>query len=127
MALIVHADFITSIDASVKVMMKDGKIDKNDIPQIVLLVTYLISNSKKLQVAVRDDELLNTINALYEYIMAHYSLFPSDEEQKAEFKAIFDVCVQLALFQPNIKKSIKSILSCFYSKKAVKQVNIEKI
>ena len=120
MAFIQNVDFITRINTYVREMMKDGKIDKNDIPKMVLLVTYLISLSGKSNVAVTDEQLSNSISALYDYIMGHYNLFPADEVQKAEFKAIFDVCVQLALFQPNISKTIKSVISCRFWKRPTK-------
>ena len=107
-----NVDFITTINTSVKAMMADGKINKNDIPQMVLLITTLIANSSQTKVAITTEQLATSINGLYNYIMTHYNLFPEDEAQKAEFKAMFDMCVKLALFQPNITKSCKKIFPC---------------
>jgi hypothetical protein len=44
--------------------------------------------------------------------MTHYKLFPEDDGQKEQFKRLFDMCVKLALVQPNIKKACKSCFSC---------------
>jgi len=107
-----NIDFITTINTSVKAMMADGKIDKNDLPQMVLLITTLISSSGQSKTPITMQQLEESINSLYNYIMSHYNLFPEDDTQKAEFKAMFDMCVKLALFQPNVMKSAKKLFPC---------------
>ena len=104
-----NVSFITTIDTAVKAIMSDGKIDKNDIPQIMLLITELITTNGSRQ-RVTTEQLAESINSLFNYIMSHYRLFPEDEVQKAEFKQLFDVCVKLALFQPTINKAVKKCL-----------------
>jgi hypothetical protein len=97
--------------------MADGKITKHDIPQLVLLITELITtteNSTTHKMPITSEEMIATIDGLYTYIMGHYKLFPSDELEKTEFKQMFDLCVKLVLFQPNINKKLKSIFSCFH-------------
>lgn len=101
-----NVSFITTIDTAVKAIMADGKIDKNDIPRIMLLITELITTNG----SVTTEQLAESINSLFSYIMSHYRLFPEDEAQKAEFKLMFDVCVKLALFQPTINKAVKKCL-----------------
>jgi hypothetical protein len=91
--------FLKRIDASVKIIMKDGKIDMYDIPELVMLITQ-ISASKK----TTADELATTLNELFTYIMDHYNLFPDNEAEKAGFKKLFDASVRLVLFQPKIKE-----------------------
>ena len=102
-----NVSFITTIDTAVKAIMADGKIDKNDIPRIMLLITELITAKGN----VTTEQLAESINSLFNYIMTHYRLFPEDEAQKAEFKQMFDVCVKLALFQPTINKAVKKCLA----------------
>ena len=102
-----NVSFITTIDTAVKAIMADGKIDKNDIPRIMLLITELITTNG----SVTTEQLAESINSLFNYIMSHYRLFPEDEAQKAEFKQLFDVCVKLALFQPTINKAVKKCLT----------------
>ena len=104
-----NVSFITTIDTAVKAIMADGKIDKNDIPRIMLLITELITINGS--GSVTTEQLAESINSLFNYIMTHYRLFPEDDVQKAEFKLMFDVCVKLALFQPTINKAVKRCLA----------------
>ena len=106
-----NVSFITTIDTAVKAIMADGKIDKNDIPRIMLLITELITINGSGKQRVTTEQLAESINSLFSYIMSHYRLFPEDEAQKAEFKQMFDVCVKLALFQPTINKAVKKCLA----------------
>ena len=106
--------FIDKINTSVKAIMADGKIDKNDIPTLVLLVTDLITTPNSTPVTT--EQLAASIDSLYTYIMTHYNLLPADEAQQAEFKTLFDICVKLALFQPNINKKCKSVFGCLGKK-----------
>jgi hypothetical protein len=106
--------FHLQIDNAVKSIMKDGKIDQNDIPTLVLLITNLISTPQSSKLTLK--ELGHTINELFNYIMSHYKLFPDDLQQQAAFKSLFDMCVKLVLFQPNVielGKKCKSWFSCF--------------
>ena len=114
-----NVEFINHINIAMVNIMKDGKIDKNDIPTIVLLITDLITSSGKVVKSVGDDDdtkLSDSINGLYDYIMEHYKLFPSDAALKTEFKTLFDICIKLVLYQPNITTittKCKQTLSCF--------------
>jgi hypothetical protein len=103
-------DFHLRVQKSVTAIMKDGKIDQNDIPEIMLLITELLISPTSPKMTV--EELAEKINELYEYIMTHYKLFPEDERQKEQFKRLFDMCVKLVLVQPNIKKAYKNCFSC---------------
>jgi hypothetical protein len=105
-----NVTFLTKIDQTVKNIMKDGKIDHFDIPEILLLITDLISIGD--QKKVTQEQLQASIIGLYDYIMAHYKLFPDDDEQKEAFKRLFDMSVKLIMFQPNIKKTCKSLFPC---------------
>ena len=100
--------FHLRIDESVKRIMKDGKIDQFDIPEIVLLVSELVLSptAKKMT----PEMLTDNMNKLYDYIMSQYKLYPDDEGQKESFKRLFDISVRLALMEPNIKKACKSCL-----------------
>ena len=104
------AYFHLRIDKSVKNIMKDGKIDINDIPEIVLLITDLINVPSSSKMTI--EQLGEMINEMYGYIMSHYNLFPEDEHQKEQFKCLFDMCVKLVLIQPNVKKAFKKCFSC---------------
>ncbi len=109
--------FIDKIDVAVTQIMKDGKIDKNDMPTIVLLIMDLIVSSGSSSVSaepITTEKITESINSLYNYIMGHYKLFPEDSVQKLEFQMMFDMCVKLALFQPTINKKVKKLFACFH-------------
>ena len=106
-----NVSFIDKINTCVSDMMKDGKIDKNDIPRLMLLVTELMTTNSSAK-SFTTEQMVQSIDTLYNYIMTHYNLFPADETQKSEFKTMFDICVKLALFQPNINKKCKSLFTC---------------
>lgn len=103
-------DFHLRVQKSVTAIMKDGKIDQNDIPEIMLLITDLLMAPASPKMTI--EELGEKINELYEYIMTHYKLFPDDEQQKEQFKRLFDMCVKLVLVQPKLKKACKNCFSC---------------
>lgn len=105
-----NVSFLQKIDTTVKNIMKDGKIDQFDIPEILLLITDLIASSEKSKITM--DQLQNSINALYKYIMTHYKLIPEDPVQKESFERLFNMCVKLIIFQPKVNKSCKSIFPC---------------
>ena len=105
-----NVSFLQKIDTTVKNIMKDGKIDQFDIPEILLLITDLITTSETSKVTM--EQMENSINTLYQYIMTHYKLFPEDPVQKESFERIFNMCVKLIIFQPKVNKSCKSIFPC---------------
>jgi hypothetical protein len=105
-----NVSFLQKIDETVKSIMKDGKVDQFDIPEIMLLITELITTSEKSKVTI--EQIENSITTLYQYIMTHYKLFPEDPVQKESFERLFNMCVKLIIFQPKLNKSCKSIFSC---------------
>jgi hypothetical protein len=105
-----NVSFLQKIDETVKSIMKDGKVDQFDIPEIMLLITELITTSEKSKITM--EQIENSITTLYQYIMTHYKLFPEDPAQKESFERLFDMCVKLIIFQPKVNKSCKSIFPC---------------
>ncbi len=105
-----NVSFLQKIDETVKNIMKDGKIDQFDIPEIMLLITELITTSEKSKVTI--EQLENSIDKLYAYIMTHYKLIPEDPVQKESFDRLFKMCVKLIIFQPKVIKSCKTIFPC---------------
>jgi hypothetical protein len=105
-----NVNFLEQIDTTVKSIMKDGKIDQFDIPEIMLLITELITTSEKQKFTIK--QLENSIATLYDYIITHYKLLPEDPAQKESFQRVFDMCVKLIIFQPKVNKSCKSIFPC---------------
>jgi hypothetical protein len=105
-----NVSFLQKIDETVKSIMKDGKVDQFDIPEIMLLITELITTSEKSKITM--EQIENSITTLYQYIMTHYKLFPEDPAQKESFERLFNMCVKLIVFQPKVNKSCKKIFPC---------------
>jgi hypothetical protein len=101
------------IDTSVKEIMKDGKIDKHDIPALVLLMTDIVLTPNA-SVKLTDEEIEEKMDQMYDYIMTQYKLYPAEEYDKIAFKQLFDISMKLVLFQPNIKALKKKYLPCFF-------------
>ena len=97
--------FHLRIDQSIKEIMKDGKIDEYDIPEIILMITEIMTEKK-----MSADDWADQLSGLYDYIMEHYKLSPTDEKQKQNFRRLFDLSVRLAQIQPNIKQC----RACFF-------------
>jgi hypothetical protein len=96
------------IDSAMKEIIKDGKLDKHDIPTLVRLMTELVLTPVKLSYEASALKM----SGMYDYIMTHYNLYPADETDKAAYKQLFDISLQLALFQPKIKKEVKACFPC---------------
>ena len=105
-----NVSFLQKIDTTVKNIMKDGKIDQFDIPEIMLLITELITTSENSKVTI--EQMENSINSLYDYIMTHYKLFPEDPAQKESFDRLFKMCIKLIIFQPKVMQSCKKFFPC---------------
>lgn len=88
------------IDASVKKMLSDGKIDQYDIPELILLLTKLTSENFFPKTT---DDLNQQINDLYDYVMKKYDLYPKNAEERAAFDKVFKSSVKLVLYQPMIQ------------------------
>uniref|UniRef100_A0A6C0HMY8 Uncharacterized protein n=1 Tax=viral metagenome TaxID=1070528 RepID=A0A6C0HMY8_9ZZZZ len=97
------------IKTSIDNIMKDGKIDQYDIPEILFLITEIINNSSLINTKLTPEILTSLIKELYKFIEKQYNLLP-DETQKAGFDRVIDSCIKLILFQPKVKTTIKN---CF--------------
>ena len=97
------------IKSSIDNIMRDGKIDQYDIPEIIFLITEIMNNSSVVNTKLTAENLASLIKELYKFIEKQYNLVP-DESQKAGFDRLIDSCIKLILFQPKVKTSITN---CF--------------
>ena len=100
------------IKSSIDNIMRDGKIDQYDIPEILLLITEIMNNSNVVNIKLTADNLTSLIKELYKFIEKQYNLVP-DESQKEGFDRLIDSCIKLVLFQPKVKNTIKNCLNKF--------------
>ena len=99
-----------SIKTSIDNIMKDGKIDQYDIPEILFLITEIINNSTVVNTKLTPENLASLIKELYKFIEKQYNLIP-DETQKAGFEKLIDSCIKLVLFQPKVKTALQNSLN----------------
>ena len=97
------------IKTSIDNIMRDGKIDNYDIPEILFIITDIINNSSVVNTKLTAENLASLIKELYKFIEKQYNLIP-DETQKAGFERLIDSCIKLILFQPKVKSVITN---CF--------------
>ena len=97
------------IKTSIDNIMRDGKIDKYDIPEILFLITDIMNNSSVINTKLTPENLGSLIKELYKFIEKQYNLLP-DDSQKAGFDRLIDSCIKLILFQPKLKTTITN---CF--------------
>ena len=99
------------IKTSIDNIMRDGKIDQYDIPEIIFLITEIMNNSNIINKKITADNLACLIKELYKFIEKQYNLVP-DESQKAGFERLVDSCIKLILFQPKVKTAINNCFNC---------------
>ena len=98
------------IKTSIDNIMRDGKIDQYDIPEILFLITEIINNSSLVNTKLTPEILTSLIKELYKFIEKQYNLLP-DETQKAGFDRVIDSCIKLILVQPKVKTTIQNCLN----------------
>ncbi len=103
--LIDDPTFLKIIETKLKSIMNDGKIDKKDIPDIMILVVYCTNNLKKFN--LKYEELSEVLEETIMYLLNHFKVIP--DEQKEEFKVMTNSMVQLVMMQPKVKSVLSSI------------------
>ena len=100
------------IDTAMKNIMKNGKLDKHEIPILVLMIAdfVLTPSSAPKSAKFSSVAIMEKMDQMYDYIMNHYNLYPTDEGDKAVYKEVFDASVRLTLLEPNLKKACNSCL-----------------
>jgi len=106
--------FHLRIDASIKTILKDGKIDKHDIPRLVFLLSDIMLTQTKTKAKLTPELLTDKMNEMYAYVMSHYNLYPADEMDKVAYKQMFDISVKLLVYNPKLMQATKSCLFCFF-------------
>ena len=104
--------FLKIVEAKLKSVMSDGKIDKKDIPDIIVLVVYCTNNLKKFNLSY--NELGEVLEDTIMYLLNHFDVIP--EDSRDEFKAMTNSMVQLVMMQPKVKSWCTSILNCILCK-----------
>jgi hypothetical protein len=92
--------FSIDIKNSLDNMMRDGKIDLTDVPEMIHLVTLGYNKSKKFSVTL--NQLPDLLTNLALRIIEKYDLIP--DELQDDFRKILQSSINLILLSPKIKK-----------------------
>jgi len=109
--LVDDSTFLKIIETKLQSIMNDGKIDKKDIPEIIVLVVYCTNNLKKFNLSSND--LGEVLEETIMYLLQYFKVIP--EDKKEEFKAMTNSMITLVMLQPKVKScfnSIKNFILC---------------
>ena len=108
--LMLDDDFNKPFQKSLENIMKDGKIDQYDIPEIIFIVTSLINNTPSITLTA--ENLSELVKKLFEFIVKEYKLTP-DETQMASFSRLIESSIKLVMLQPKIKDAVNKCCNRF--------------
>lgn len=98
--------FVEEVKNSLDKILKDGKIDMADVPEMMLLVTSAYNKSKSFTVSYQ--ELPELLTELSHMLIAKYDLVP--DELRESFEKVLQSSITLIVMSPNVKSNC---LSCF--------------
>ena len=104
--------FLKIVEAKLKSIMSDGKIDKKDIPDIIVMVVYCTNNLKKFNLSY--NEMGEVLEETIMYLLNHFNVVP--EENKEEFRVMTKSMVELVMMQPRVKSCFSSVWNCIKCK-----------
>ena len=104
--------FIKTIEGNIKYIMKDGKVDAYDIPEIMTIVTECYNNLGSIKVSY--EELPDILREIIDYIFTKYDLVPDEHEEK--FKKMIDTVITLIMLQPKIRKGCLKAKNWLFAK-----------
>ncbi len=94
--------FLKIMQTKITSIMDDGKIDKNDIPDIMLLLVYCTNNLKKFNLSY--NELSEVLEETIVYILNHFDVIPDDKQD--EFMEMIQTMIKLVMLQPKVKSCL---------------------
>ena len=101
--------FIARVKESINNIMKDGKIDQYDAPELVFLITDAYNEMSNLKLTYEDLPVL--IKMLYAFIVEKFDLIPVDKRE--DFARLVDVAIKLVMLQPKVEQQVSKCLSWF--------------
>ena len=105
--------FLKIVESKLKSIMKDGKIDKKDIPDILRMVIYCTNNLKKFNLSY--NELGEVLEETIMYLLNNFDVIP--ENAREDFITMTKSMVQLVMLQPKVKSWLVSVWNCILCKK----------
>ena len=108
--LMTDNEFSKTLQKSLENIMRDGKIDQYDIPEIIFIVTSLINNTPSITLTA--ENLTDLVRKLFDFIIREYKLTP-DETQKENFNRLIESCIKLVMIQPKLKDAVNKCCNKF--------------
>ena len=99
--------FIRKLEDSIKNIIEDDKIDQNDIPEIIYVITNAYNSFGNIKVNYQDLPVL--IKLIYDHIIEKFDLIPVNKRNK--FSKLVDSAIKLVMLQPVVANGIKSCLN----------------
>jgi hypothetical protein len=96
--LLLDKDFLTNIEIAMKHIMKDGKIDSSDIPDLLFIITTIYNNMKNFKLT--ENELPQLLKLLCKYIIEKYNLIEIAPCKMLELEKIMDSTIKLIMIKP---------------------------
>ncbi len=106
--LLLEQDFAKKLESSIENIMKDGKIDQYDIPEIIYIISELITKTPSLNLSA--ENLSEVIKKLVDLICKKYKLIP-DETQQESFDRLIKASVKLLLLNTHVQEKAKKCWS----------------
>ena len=100
-------DFIGNVEKQIKEILKDGRVDTRDVPEIMLIVTECYNNIKNVKVTY--EMLPNILEEIVDYILETYCVIPDDQEK--ELKDMINMAIKLIMVKPQVKKCCLKLLN----------------
>jgi hypothetical protein len=108
--LLLEQDFSKKLEVSIENIMKDGKIDQYDLPEIIYIISELISRTPSLN--LNPENLSEVIKKLVDLICRKYKLIPDETDQES-FDRLIKASVKLLLLNTNITEIKEKTKKCW--------------
>lgn len=102
-SLVEDPEFVKLIELKIAEIMKDGKVDKHDIPTIMLIVLECTNNLSKFN--LNYEQFQKVLEELINHLLNKFDLIR--QEDLEDFKLLINTSLKLIMYQPQIKSAIK--------------------
>jgi hypothetical protein len=105
-------EFVDTLETAIREILKDGKLDHYDIPQILVIIVEVINNFDKIKFT--QEELFAVVKKVFEFVVNKYNL-PLDDEQRERVNVLVQSSLKLVFLQPKFSQMKMKWVSLFSS------------
>lgn len=105
--IVSNKDFINNVENQIKEILKDGRVDTQDIPEIMFVVTECYNNIKNVKVTY--EMLPEILEEIVDFILEKHCVIPDDQEE--ELKKMINMGIKLIMIKPQVKKCCLKLLN----------------